>query len=1203
MSSRRAEKEVKRFIGDRMNEATYLQECSLYRFSEDSAPQCYDCGEPIPLRRFSPLSFEHAWKPKKTGWPPWCRIAICPSATCNARTLVCTLCPFTHSRLNLKRHNMWFEGNYKKTNRAIVRHASNKLHEDSLTVRQRESSSVDDSHSALLSVAGLPDDVADDDVQNDLTTEDSTNEINEFGQKYKHFDSRGADDTRLLLENMEGRKELLLYYQSHDDVVLGGVLSHTATSCMHRVAMKAVHGPSIANEAFFKDERFMLTDDELKLFLRLGALLTKLTPQQRLLFAEVMSSHRSHILSANNMEVHKSPTLKRRRTTMDNRSYPTLGGSHGNMRRMFWEGEHALFNNLPLPIVSLCEDREHAYVSIKSAIQYALGTWVKVTFLDQQTGPGADFHAPICSPFKTERARAIMESVGEKFFEDGGKVLLVKIFSDGAEPNAVKQNRGGVWIMTIHLMYDPSSKQRMSDRNTLVLSLGKGNVTHTEYVRLFVEEMLELATTDTQFYYAWGRCWVPCRVIPFATIQDYPERCHLHGVSQRGKYTKRWGYLSLLSESATAVSTESDRTATVSTDSDRQSDSNAEPTHIDNSPNHESLDRDTLLNRLVSCDSCYEGLLDGSGALYKDTRSPPAGARCPECCNFNMLDPRMDFFPPRDGWPKGNHVDNFCTEEGKIAPREQLLPEILRNIRHARLHYRRNFKMNEKKSWTKKEATQFLKCTTGISQEFITEALGAKRTSIGSSRENFHLQLRNETVSCPPMWRLYRDGRLPPTPPMHLYFLGNTKAIVVDLLVPLFRLDKKWPQAWKMISSCLLLVRTLGLDYCRAEGSSDSGKFGGYVSENWVAVARLAPWMLGGLLEMLNVPSQSERIRLEVVRLCRAIVAVMGRAFCVPVTRETPAQLMRFCKILLNAMVRVDKWERTHSNNKDRDLAIVSRSNTSSILSGRAYMEEYGSFRWLWEGGVGGEGAFRLVKPVCHGYRTGWQCCALKNIYRFGFIKAHDPAVLAVVERIREEVHEEERQEEVHRQEAGTEDDTTAEEDDATTNDMTGIGATTSPTNAGKLIGYNHRLYDSIEALQKEQSQGKPIAGIVLGDHNYVVTVKSTRKLPPTVDPSKGRGRQFLGSELVQVYFGGPTSERKWRAGCLYETITFSSVGQNTLRMGVDVRVEDITVFFLMLPWYGDHGHGTIFEPFYYMITSDWKERTSQGTLGLYEVA
>ena len=93
-----------------------------------------------------------------------------------------------------------------------------------------------------------------------------------------------------------------------------------------------------------------------------------------------------------------------------------------------------------------------------------------------------------------------------------------------------------------------------------------------------------------------------------------------------------------------------------------------------------------------------------------------------------------------------------------------------------------------------------------------------------------------------PQWSLHKQLDVP----MHMLFLGIVKTIQIFLVY--------WMRAKGLNSGfvqCmegrLESVGTLSLTFCKSKGYGKTDKFGGMLSENWLANARLLPWIYGPL--------------------------------------------------------------------------------------------------------------------------------------------------------------------------------------------------------------------------------------------------------------------------------------------------------------------------------------------------------------------
>ena len=104
------------------------------------------------------------------------------------------------------------------------------------------------------------------------------------------------------------------------------------------------------------------------------------------------------------------------------------------------------------------------------------------------------------------------------------------------------------------------------------------------------------------------------------------------------------------------------------------------------------------------------------------------------------------------------------------------------------------------------------------------------------------LQADYPTPFSRPLWSLHKQLDVP----MHMLFLGVVKTIQI-FLVYWMRAKGLNTAFVQCMEGRLESVAALSLSYCKAKAYGKSDKFGGTLSENWLANARLLPWIYAPL--------------------------------------------------------------------------------------------------------------------------------------------------------------------------------------------------------------------------------------------------------------------------------------------------------------------------------------------------------------------
>jgi hypothetical protein len=337
----------------------------------------------------------------------------------------------------------------------------------------------------------------------------------------------------------------------------------------------------------------------------------------------------------------------------------------------------------------------------------------------------------------------------------------------------------------------PPFAGRQTSANTYPVAVGPKGSDHEEVERLFMEELESLRKVDGCLCYVKQRGKViPVFAKVIATLGDQPERramnCMMAG---NGSFTARWKYACNLTK---------------------------------------------ISSNLVACDSCLTDLLNNTVV-----------SSCAKCTCWNMeADSELLMFDPPNDYP-----EELLPDSKKLYPKK-LTYEILQNaVRKAHNKY-------VWKEWSAKQVSAYL-VSHGMSHMAIQSVVdNADRVVnlnyVTENKENMMQDfqaLENEVQQAPHLYRQWdcpvrwcREQELDQTVDaiMHLLFLGLEKKMDQAVLLFLKKRGKHIPFL-EYANGILEGVQRLNLDWCKAI-SYGKGKFGGWVSENYLAMTRVSKW-------------------------------------------------------------------------------------------------------------------------------------------------------------------------------------------------------------------------------------------------------------------------------------------------------------------------------------------------------------------------
>ena len=221
-------------------------------------------------------------------------------------------------------------------------------------------------------------------------------------------------------------------------------------------------------------------------------------------------------------------------------------------------------------------------------------------------------------------------------------------------------------------------------------------------------------------------------------------------------------------------------------------------------------------------------------------------------------------------------------------------------------------------------------------------------------------------------------------------------------------------------------IECLQLDWCRIIAFRKE-TFGGWISENWLALSRVMKWFFSRLDDLSEDPPYEEptthpsawkhdelkdwlrahglprvgnKAYLEeqvlryigedadlpypdlvqpsgpefsvVMDMLVSMQVMTSRIMVTTVCAHTPDDIMRHVTIFLNCYCDFDNAMRVET--KVKMPSMLSQWNYLNLLNLPRQFEKYGSGRLMWEGGVRGEGFLRFLKPLINsGFQGEWQ--------------------------------------------------------------------------------------------------------------------------------------------------------------------------------------------------------------------------------------
>ena len=598
-----------------------------------------------------------------------------------------------------------------------------------------------------------------------------------------------------------------------------------------------------------------LLQEDLSFQLHLASLISGMTRGQQRKFTEVMSKYHQvtalkSLEAAHRRLLNDEPTLTATTNSAasvvmspvvaptfdstagaDRTWFSRMPTSFDDLRRLYVEGKTAFITNLPRPNVTRLQD--HAYVSIVDCIADILAHGLDLDIIkagsgEEDTTTNTNEGTPssqagvssVTSQSKHcrsiyDRAQRILANqqdsatMANSSFNMQDKPPLICLWinewSDGFEPSySVKANRGSAWLKTITIS-PPANKVHSLDY-TYPIAVGKSASSHEEVEKLFAAELQGLSgDLEYRLFYHGGlkrnvRVYAEVNV----SLMDQPERRGSNYIMLGGgTYTSRWRH---------------------------------------------SADFSCLSSKIQACHDCLENVLRRNQIEIR----PCINCTCwrTQNCGDILQFPVPAHFPPEMVPLSGTLLPMEITYKGLQDSAGMVHEKVLHG------------------TWTPRAAKVFLR-VQGMNSEAvngITEhAVNCRKLNRAQPGSPEFVTLMEKKLKhpnkylpweIPSLWSRAVTLDQHVDVPMHLLFLGITKTVLS--MVKEWTLGRRKEASFlRYANAAMLLPVRLGLDWCKAIPFGE-GKWGGYVAENYLVVARLCGWLYSPI-KLISTDSRKRR--------------------------------------------------------------------------------------------------------------------------------------------------------------------------------------------------------------------------------------------------------------------------------------------------------------------------------------------------------
>lgn len=536
----------------------------------------------------------------------------------------------------------------------------------------------------------------------------------------------------------------------------------------------------------YHDTKFVMpgiTTDDVELHLSLAALCMDISRTQRYMLQKVLQTVVRATTQSSALQLTESPL----------HSVPQ---TDAQLRSLYLEGRSSIKHNLPHPRVDSVHG--HAFVSLKEVIRDMLG---RGTAVECGNDEEQDANAPVRRVVDSKRYKEILKRARECHPDQPDVLVLwMNEWSDDFEPNNTKGNRGSVWLKTVTICSCHDNKHCTD--NTYPIALGPKGSNHDPIEDKFASELISLSDpeqrADNWFYEARTGTMVLVYAEMFVVLQDQPERRGAnHLLAGNSNVHKLFG---------------------------------------------SSADLKSIKDVMPACPTCLAMMLQPVPRGSTSTRS------CTVCVNWSLhtQSELLNFQPPP------HYPESEVPESGFLRPFRLDYQALHRAVTKARINL-----ANE--AWSELNGLAYLGTyclTDSIVHDLLEPAqlrarLNAAKATLPSDDDVRLLLEEVESnqptwlvdIPLPPLWRRCVDIRQHIDVIMHLLFLGIVKTIT--------KVTREWTKLKGKHSAFLIYARnvleSIPTVPWLAVAPYTGDKLGGWVSENYLALARLSKWFYGGL--------------------------------------------------------------------------------------------------------------------------------------------------------------------------------------------------------------------------------------------------------------------------------------------------------------------------------------------------------------------
>jgi hypothetical protein len=708
-----------------------------------------------------------------------------------------------------------------------------------------------------------------------------------------------------------------------------------------------------------------LSSEEAEFQFLLSEFVRNLTRPHQKVFANIL-------LAMNNLYI--NPTTARQHPLCC--EFPT---TYNDLCRHYTSGVYSMSMNLPRPESTMLTI--HSYLHLHECIadvllqgKISLTTTHNFSMYQQQKD----------NVFNTKMANSIINEALVRYRHEALPVsiplitIFLMLWSDDFEPNkGTKVNRQSVWSATATLFL--MNNEGVAEFVTYPIAFGSKGKDHNEVHAQILDDITSLRSGKyTIMYSTYLKTPVCIHADIFAVLNDHPERrSTLKLAAGNSYYHTQFG---------------------------------------------RSCPFKILKEFILPCTSCKQQNL-------------PLQTNCYNCSNWLLYEnlPLLRFSSCND-FPTDKLGD-----ENKLSVYSLSFTDLISSVKYVHEEVVNN-------NMSKNAAVAYLKykCINTVSIEQIYECAYNCRLLelVEKNNDDIDVNLFNDLMEdkldnpekytmweIPSNWKYFDSFERFVEVPMHLFFLNCQKTLVMDVHSWL-KFQKKLTYFQTKTKGLLEEIQKLQLSWLKLLPYPD-GKGAGWVSENWMGLCRICMWLYQILEILPNPPAYSDpstnpstwtkkettawmtarglQVGKQKAQELKAIVKSYFDSETIPeiipVKGCSVSTVLKMIKDYYNIVVigmdqhsihngfRMERavcvFLTTYSEFADsisddsKEPLYFGRYSLMSLLNLPNQLKNYSSMRFLWEGGMCGEGFLRIAKPeIKRGLNRNWPKWLIDNLLK-----------------------------------------------------------------------------------------------------------------------------------------------------------------------------------------------------------------------------